>query len=132
MRYCYCPLSIRCGHKMKSSSLTKKERILKRTDFIGIKLRGKRIHTANFTIIARRNGRDITRLGITVSKRVGNSAKRNLVKRLIREFFRLHKHEMPRGYDVLIIPVREIETPSFSKVREELRKALAQNGEFFS
>jgi RNase P protein component len=39
---------------------------------------------------------------------------------------------MPRGYDVLIIPEREIETPSFSKVREELRNALAQNGEFFS
>jgi ribonuclease P protein component len=117
---------------MKSSSLTKKERILKRTDFIDIKLRGKRLHTANFTIIARPNSGDITRLGITVSKRVGNSAKRNLVKRLVREFFRLHKHEMPRGYDILIIPVREIEMPCFSRVREELRNALEQNGEFFS
>jgi len=117
---------------MRSSSLTKKERILKKTDFIEIKLRGKRLYTANFTIIARPNGGDITRLGITAGKRVGNSAKRNLVKRLIREFFRLHKHEMPRGYDVVIIPVREIETPSFSKVCEELHNALAKNGKIFS
>jgi ribonuclease P protein component len=117
---------------MKSSSLTKKDRILQRTDFIDIKLYGKRLRTENFTIIVKPNGGDISRLGITVSKRIGNSVKRNLVKRLIREFFRLHKHEIPRGYDVVIVPVHEIETPSFSTVRKELRNALAQNDELFS
>jgi ribonuclease P protein component len=117
---------------MKSSSLTKKERILKGADFIDIKLRGKRLYTANFTVIARPNGGDVTRLGITVGKRIGNSPKRNLVKRLIREFFRLHKHEIPKGYDVLIVPIREIETPSLSKTCEELRNALEQNGKIFS
>ena len=117
---------------MRSSSLTKKERILKRADFIDINLHGKRFRTENFTIIARPNGGDITRLGITVSKRVGNSTKRNRVKRLIREFFRLHKHAIPKGYDVVIIPLHEIQAPSLSAVREELGNALVKNGEFFS
>jgi ribonuclease P protein component len=117
---------------MRSSSLTKKERILKRADFIDINLHGKRFRTENFTIIAQPNGGDITRLGVTVSKRVGNSAKRNHVKRLIREFFRHHKHAMPKGYDVVIVPLHEIQAPSLSKVREELGTVLVKNGEFFS
>jgi ribonuclease P protein component len=117
---------------MKPSSLTKKERILKRADFIDINLHGKRFRTENFTIIAQPNGGDITRLGVTVSKRVGNSVKRNHMKRLIREFFRHHKHAMPKGYDVVIAPLHEIQAPSLSKVREELGDVLVKNGEFFS
>ncbi len=117
---------------MRSFSLTKRERILKRADFTDINLHGKRFRTENFTIVAQPNGRDVTRLGVTVSKRVGNSAKRNRVKRLIREFFRLHKHEMPKGYDVVIVPMHEIEAPSLSKIYEELGNALIKNGEFLS
>jgi len=117
---------------MKSASLRKKERVVRRADFTDIKLRGKRLRTDNFTITARPNGGDITRLGITVSRRAGNSAKRNRVKRLIREFFRLHKHVMPSGYDIVITPRHEIEAPSFSRVREELCSALVKNGEFLS
>jgi len=117
---------------MRSSSLTKKERILKRAEFIDINLHGKRFRTENFIIIARPNGGDSTRLGLTVGKRGGNSAKRNRVKRLIREFFRHHKHAMPKGYDVVIVPLHEIQTPSLSKVREELGSVLVKHGEFFS
>jgi ribonuclease P protein component len=117
---------------MKSLSLTKKERVLKRADFIDISVRGHRLRTENFTIIARPTGGDITRLGIAVSKRVGNAVKRNRVKRLIREFFRLHKHSMPTGYDVVIIPLHKIEAPSFSKVYDELRNAVIENDKFIS
>ena len=117
---------------MRSSAFTKKERIRKRADFIDINLHGKRFRTENFTIIAQPNGGVITRLGVTVSKRVGNSAKRNHVKRLIREFFRHHKHAMPKGYDVVIVSLHEIQAPSLSKVREELGNVLVKNGEIFS
>ncbi|MBW1689156.1 MAG: ribonuclease P protein component [Deltaproteobacteria bacterium] len=117
---------------MRSSSLTKKERILKRADFIDINLHGRRFRTENYIIIVRPNGEDITRLGITANKRVGNSAKRNRLKRLIREFFRHHKHDMPKGYDVVIVPVHEIQAPSLSKVHEELGSVLVKNGTLFS
>jgi ribonuclease P protein component len=114
------------------SSLSKKERLLKRADFVDIHVHGRRIRTENFTIIAKANGLDITRLGLTVSKRIGNSVKRNRVKRLIRESFRLHKQAIPKGYDVVIITLHEIEAPSFSKVNEELGNALVKHGELFS
>jgi len=117
---------------MKSLSFTKKERILKRADFINISLHGHRRRTKNFTIIAQPNGGDITRLGIAVSKRVGNAVKRNRVKRLMREFFRLRKHSMPTGYDVVLIPLHKIEAPSFSKVCNELGDVLTKNDAFIS
>ncbi|MFW6146954.1 MAG: ribonuclease P protein component [Thermodesulfobacteriota bacterium] len=112
--------------RMKSLSLTKKERILKRSDFININRHGRRIRTQNFTLIEQPNGGDITRLGITVSKKVGNSVKRNRLKRLIREFFRNHKHQIPTGYDIVIIPLQTIEEPDFSAICEELSNALVQ------
>jgi len=117
---------------MKSFSLTKKERILERADFIDIRNRGHRLRTENFTVIARPNSSNTTRLGITVSKRFGNAVKRNRVKRLIREFFRLYKHSIPVGYDVVIIPQRKTESLSFSKVCDELGNVLIKHDAFIS
>jgi ribonuclease P protein component len=128
------PFSGRRCSTMKSASLTKKERILKRSDFIDINLHGRRLRTKNFIIIAQPNGRDITRLGITVSKKVGYSVKRNRLKRLIREWFRIHKDAIAAGYDLdlVIIPLTTIEVPGFSAVCKELNNALVQNDEFLS
>jgi len=43
------------------------------------------------------------RLGLTVSKKVGNSPERSRVKRLLREWFRLHRHELKRPWDLVLI-----------------------------
>ncbi len=44
-----------------------------------------------------------TRLGLTVSKKVGDAVARNLVKRRLRELFRLHKGWFPPARDIVII-----------------------------
>ena len=43
------------------------------------------------------------RLGISISRRVGSAPVRNRIKRLLREAFRLHRHDLPRGYDLVIV-----------------------------
>lgn len=43
------------------------------------------------------------RLGLSVSRRVGNAVKRHRVKRLLREAFRLEQHTWPGHYDLVVI-----------------------------
>jgi len=117
---------------MELFSFKREERILKKKEFISLKLHGRRYYTKNFVVIIRENWGGITRLGITVSKSSGNSVKRNRIKRLIREFFRLNKQQIPKGYDVIITVLKGNKEFDTFKVQEELRNLLLKNdGPFF-
>jgi len=105
-------------------SFPKNERVLNRKDFVNLNQSGKRYQTAHFTLLLKQNGLGITRLGITVSKKTGNAVKRNKVKRLIREFFRLHKRDFPRGYDIVIAAKRGADGLDFWKITEELSEII--------
>lgn len=60
-----------------------------------------------------------TRLGLSISKRVGHSPMRNKWKRLIREAFRLHRASFPIGWDLVIRPKRGAE-PNFHGIEASL------------
>ena len=52
---------------------------------------------------ARPNGLPHPCLGMSVSRRVGSAAVRNRIKRLLREAFRFHQHDLPLGYDLVLV-----------------------------
>ena len=52
---------------------------------------------------ARPNGLPHPRLGLSVSRRVGCAAVRNRIKRLLRDAFRFHQHDLPAGYDLVLV-----------------------------
>lgn len=66
-----------------------------------------------------------SRLGVSVSKKVGNAVERNRWKRLFREAFRLTQHDLPQGVDYILIPKLGIEEPDFEALKASL-VALAQ------
>lgn len=94
-------------------------RIKKRRDFVNIRNRGRRFKTPHFYVhVLSENGG--LRLGVTVSKRIGNAPVRNRVKRLLREFFRLNFDKLPAGADVSIVARRNAGLLSLAEVTEEL------------
>ena len=105
---------------MKSFSFPKDERLLNRKDFVNLNRSGKRYRTEHFTVLFKKNGLTITRLGITVSKRIGNAVRRNRIKRLIREFFRLNKESFRKGCDVIVIANRGAHDLVFRDIKKEL------------
>ena len=49
------------------------------------------------------NGQSINRLGISVSKKVGNSVVRHYIKRCVKESYRLHENMFNNGLDIVVI-----------------------------
>jgi len=50
------------------------------------------------------NSLGVARLGLSVSRKHGSAVKRNRIKRLLREAFRLQQHRLPPGIDLVIVP----------------------------
>lgn len=54
-------------------------------------------------MIIKENGLEKNRIGISVSKKVGNSVVRHRVTRLIRESYRLHESVFNSGLDIVVV-----------------------------
>lgn len=70
----------------------------------------------------RDNGLEYNRLGISVSKKVGNSVVRHRVTRLVREAYRLNRDNIDVGYDIVIVA----RPASKDKKCQDIESALMQ------
>ncbi len=68
-----------------------------------------------------------TRLGVVTSGKVGNAVARNRARRLLRESFRLHQHELARPADLVLVARPSITAKGFAEVERDflatMRKA---------
>lgn len=79
------------------------ETLKKNIDFQKVYKSGKSYANKYLVMYVLENGTDITRIGISVSKKVGNSIVRHRLARLVREAFRLNTNHIPDGIDVVVV-----------------------------
>ncbi|MQN01997.1 MAG: ribonuclease P protein component [Lachnospiraceae bacterium] len=75
----------------------------KNSDFKKVYRRGRSKSDHTLVLYVLPNDMDSNRLGISVSKKVGNSVVRHHLTRLVRESYRIHEDLFPKGYDFVVI-----------------------------
>ena len=111
----------------KSEAFPKSRRLLKRPQFLKNYQEGKRFPGRCFVAIYRvapEGGEP--RVGLTVSKRVGNAVVRNRAKRLIREAVRKNWDLFPAGCDGAIQARAGVREASLDQIEAELKRSLAK------
>lgn len=88
----------------------------KNSDFAAVYHSGKSYANKYLIMYAMKNGTDSVRIGISVSKKVGNSVVRHRVKRLIKESCRLHEVQFKQGYDLVIIARKSAAGRSYDEI----------------
>lgn len=71
-------------------------------------------------IDSRENSTNLTRLGITATRRFGPAHERNRFKRIVREAFRLSQEKLPKGFDLNVKPRTQAKEASTSDIISDL------------
>ncbi|MEJ5360019.1 MAG: ribonuclease P protein component [Desulfobacterales bacterium] len=87
-------------------SFRKSDRIRKRSEFLALDAEGRRVAVPWFLAVFAPSPSGRPRLGITVSRRIGRAVERNRIRRVVREFFRLHRQMLGGAWDVHVIARR--------------------------
>lgn len=101
--------------------MKKRNRIKKNDDFQDVFKKGKSMANRQFVIYMLENPEEKEfRLGLSVSKKIGNAVTRNRVKRLIRQIFQEEKDSLLRGRDYIVIARKPAAEMSYQEVKSSL------------
>jgi ribonuclease P protein component len=106
-----------------TARFTKAERLRHRKDYLRAQAQGKRLYTRHFGVVVAPMAADSPRLGLVVTRRLGNAVQRNRVKRVLREFFRRHRTRLPAA-DLVIMAKKGAADLGYHQVQEELGRLL--------
>ncbi|MCI1859503.1 MAG: ribonuclease P protein component [Sporolactobacillus sp.] len=105
------------------------KRLKKNKDFQVVFKQGQSFANRQFVIYLWKNpAHPYSRLGLSVSKKMGNAVMRNHIKRHVREIFRELESNLVPGYDYVIISRRPVRTMSHHEMRGSLIHVLKKTG----
>ncbi len=100
----------------------------KNSDFQAVYKSGKSYANKYLVIYTSKNGTDRNRLGISVSKKVGNSVVRHRIKRLVKESYRLHEQMFNSGLDIAVIARQGSDACDYASIESALLHLMKLNG----
>ena len=116
-------------HEGRGERLRPEDRLRKKVEFDNAYATGQRIPSRYFTLIVRPTNLERPRLGLTISRAVGPSVKRNAVRRRLREAFRRNRDVMTQGLDIVIQARPGAPTATYAELAADLRRAIERYGE---
>ena len=116
------------GHSIVTFFSLKKEKLImkfseslkKNYQFQTVYKTGKSYANKIFIMYVIENSTEKNRIGISVSKKVGNSIVRHRVTRLVRESYRLHEKVFNSGLDIVIVARKAAATATYSDVESAI------------
>lgn len=102
----------------------KTESLKKNYEFKKVYKWGKSVVGRYLVIYYLKNNLNYNRLGITVSKKVGNSIVRNHTRRLIKESFFQYEENLIKGYDIVIIARVLAGKTNYFKIKKNLKRLV--------
>ena len=109
----------RDGNVSERKPFPPKLRLQSRTQFQAVYKHGRRSGTMSFTMFGLPNDVGFPRLGITVTRKVGNAVRRNRIKRVIREIFRQNLAQLDVALDLVVNAHRGIDADEFRSLERE-------------
>ena len=88
---------------------------------------GKRLHGEGFTLIFHQNQLDHSRIGISVHRQIKGAVKRNRIKRIIRESFRLHRDLYPQCADIIFAVRPDVTLGSTADINQAVAALRSSN-----
>ena len=92
------------------------ESLKKNRDFQLVYKEGKSRANRYLVMYVKENGLETNRIGVSVSKKVGNSVVRHHVTRLVRESYRLNKDRVRLGLDIVVVARPAAKEADFKKI----------------
>jgi ribonuclease P protein component len=106
------------------ASFPKHARLRKRDDYLRVQRLGQRQHTEHFVVLRAQGTGANSRVGVTVSTRVGGAVVRNRVKRLLREILRTAWRRIEPPTDIVVIAKPGAAQTTHANAGRQLRHAL--------
>ena len=104
--------------------LRKSFRVKKEKDFNAIFQEGKSVANRKFVVYRLENSEQHFRVGLSVSKKLGNAVMRNQIKRRIRHVLITHKDQIIENLDFVVIARKGVEEMNYTELKKNLLHVL--------